>query len=421
MNILIKSVVILNSDSPHHKKKCDVFVSNGIIKNIDSKIDLNADLVIDGQNCMLSPGFFDLHVTFGEPGFEFKEDLTSGCKAAAAGGFTGVLQMPSTYPVMQNSAGIAMIRNKTANNLVTVQAAGSLSVDMEGKDMTEMYDMHTSGAVCFTDHQHAVQDAGLMLRSLLYAKTFDGVVMSFPDDKSLSGKGQMNEGSASTQLGLKGIPALAEEMMVARDIMLCEYADGRIHFSTISTKESVERIRKAKKAGLKVTCDVAAHHLLLDDSMLENFDTRFKIKPPLRTQEDIKALKKGLKDGTIDAICSDHIPEDIENKNKEFDLAAFGAEALETAFGAANTALKGIMNIEEILEKFTTGPRKIISEKPVKIADGERANFTLFNPEEEWTVRESDIKSKSKNNPFIGMKLTGKVKAVFNNNQHAII
>jgi len=238
--------------------------------------------------------------------------------------------------------------------------------------------------------------------------------MSFPDDRSLSGKGQMNEGSASTQLGLKGIPALAEELMVARDLMLCEYAEGKIHFSTISTKGSVELIRKAKKAGLKVTCDVAAHHLLLDESKIEEFDTRFKIKPPLRSQEDINALKEGLKDGTIDAICSDHIPEDVENKQKEFDLAAFGAEGLETAFAAANTALKDSMKIEQIIEKFTSAPRKIISQPQIKIAEGETACLTLFNPDEVWDVKESDIKSKSRNNPFVGMKLTGKIKAVLN-------
>jgi len=421
MNILIKAALIIEPGFTHHKKICDVLVSDGIIKKIDKSIDVKADLVIDGKNCILSAGFFDLHVSFGEPGFEFKEDIASGCKAASAGGFTDVIQMPATFPVMQNSAGIEMITNKTKSELVTVHAAGALSVEMEGKEMTEMYDMQKSGAVCFTDHKNAVQDAGMMLRSLLYAKTFDGLVMSFPDDRSLSGKGQMNEGPASTQLGLKGIPAIAEEMMVARDLMLCEYAEGRIHFSTISTKGSVDLIRKAKKAGLKITCDVAAHHLLLDESSLEEFDTRFKIKPPLRSQADISALKEGLKDGSIDAICSDHIPEDVENKQKEFDLAAFGAEALETAFAAAHTALKDSMQIEQIIEKFTSGPRKIISQKQIKIAEGENACLTLFSPDEAWTVNESDIKSKSKNNPFVGMKLSGKVKAVLNKNQHAII
>jgi dihydroorotase len=420
MNIIIKAALIIEPGSPYHKKICDVFVSDGIIKKIEKSIDVKADLEIDGRNCTLSAGFFDLHVSFGEPGFEFKEDIVSGCKAAAAGGFTDVIQMPSTFPVMQNSAGIEMITNKIKSGLVTVHAAGALSVDMEGKEMTEMYDMHKSGAVCFTDHKSAVQDGGVMLRSLLYAKTFDGLVMSFSDDRSLSGKGQMNEGPVSTQLGLKGIPSLAEEMMVARDLMLCEYAEGRIHFSTISTKGSVELIRKAKKAGLKITCDVAAHNLLLDESSLEEFDTRFKVKPPLRSQADISALKEGLKDGTIDAICSDHIPEDVENKQKEFDLAAFGAGALETAFAAAHTALKDSMPIEQIIEKFTAGPRKIISKTQIKIAEGETACFTLFNPDEAWTVKVSDIKSKSKNNPFVGMKLSGKVKAVLNKGQHEI-
>ena len=421
MNILIKSARIIDKDSTHHQKVCDVQIVDGIIKKIADKIDVKSDHVIEGKNCMLSAGFFDLHVSFGEPGFEYKEDLTSGCNAAAAGGFTEVIQMPSTLPVMQNSAAIEMVSHKTGSQPVMVHAAGALSEDMHGKDMTEMFDMHKSGAVCFTDHKNAVQDGSVMLRSLLYAKTFDGLVMSFPDDKSLSGKGQMNEGTASTQLGLKGIPALAEEMMVARDLKLCEYAESRIHFSTISAKGSVDQIRTAKKAGLKVTCDVAAHHLLLDESSLEDFDTRFKIRPPLRSKDDIKALKEGLKDGTIDAISSDHIPEDVENKQKEFDLAAFGAEALETAFAAANTALKDSMKVEQIIEKFTSGPRNIISQSQIKIAEGETANLTLFDPEETWTVKEADIRSKSKNNPFIGMKLTGKIIAVFNKGHYQLI
>ncbi len=414
MKLLIRQAKIIDQHSAFHNLTCDVLVIEGIIKKIAEKISDKADEEIDGKNCYLSPGFFDLHVNFREPGFEYKEDLESGCKAAMAGGFTGVLQMPSTFPVIQSRAGVELISNKTSGSLVDVRVAGALSVDLEGKDMAEMYDMSKSGAVCFTDDKRSVQDAGMMMRALLYSNNFSTLIMSFPNDKSISGKGQMNEGAVSTQLGLKGIPGIAEELMIARDLKLCEYTDSKIHFSTISTSGAVELIRTAKAKGLKVTCDVAAHHLLLNDSCLEEFDSRFKIKPPLRTDVDINALKNGLKDGTIDAICSDHSPEDIESKQKEFDLAAFGAEGLETAFAAAYTALKDVLSPEQLVEKFSGSPRRIISLPTIKIAEGEKANFTLFNLSDEWTVSATDIMSKSKNNPFIGKKLLGKIKAVVN-------
>lgn len=414
MNLIIRQSKICDQQSVFHNMTCDVLVSDGIIKKISEKISEKADQEIDGKNCMLAPGFFDLHVNFREPGFEYKEDIQSGCNAAIAGGFTGVLQMPSTFPVIQSRAGVELARNKTIALPVDLEVAGALSADMEGKDLTEMYDMHKSGALSFTDDKKAVQDAGLMMRALLYTKNFNGLIMSFPNDRSISGKGQMNEGVVSTQLGLKGIPAIAEELMIARDLKLCEYTDSKIHFSTISTSGAVDLIRKAKASGLKVTCDVAGHHLLLNDSCLEEFDSRFKVKPPLRTESDITALKNGLKDGTIDAICSDHSPEDIENKQKEFDHAAFGAEGLETAFSAAYTSLKDILTPEQLFEKFSSGPRKVISLPSIRIAEGEKANFTLVDLSDQWTVSESDIRSKSKNNPFIGKKLLGKVKAVVN-------
>lgn len=417
MNIVIRQAKIIDPHSPNHNSVCDVLISNGVIKQISKKISATSDQEVDGSGCWLSPGFFDLHVNFCEPGFEYKEDLASGCKAAMAGGFTGVLQMPSTLPVIQSKSEVERIQGKTKNGLVEVKVAGALSADLEGKNMTEMFDMHQSGVRCFTDDKKSVQDTGLLHRALLYAGNFNGLVMNFPNDKYLSGNGQVHEGPASTQLGLKGIPAIAEELMVSRDLMLCEYAGAPVHVSTISTKGSVELIRDGKAKGLKITCDVAAHHLLLDDSLLEGFDTRYKIQPPLRSAEDIHALKEGLKDGTIDAICSDHCPEDVENKKKEFDLAAFGAEGIETAFAAAFTALQKVLTPEQLTEKFSSAPRKIAGLPQLKIAEGEPANLTLVNPAEEWMVTESVLQSKSKNNPFIGMKLTGKVKAVFNNDQ----
>jgi dihydroorotase len=414
MKILLRSVKIIDASSPHHNKTKDVLIEDGIIKTIADKIDERVDKTIERKGNHLSIGWFDLHVNFREPGFEYKEDLLSGCRAAMAGGFTEVLCMPSTFPPIQGKSELELIRTKTKDELVNVHAAGVLSTNLEGQDLSEMYDMHINGALAFTDDKRSVQDSGLMLRTLLYTKNFNGVVMSFADDKYISSNGQINESASSVYLGLKGIPSLSEELMINRDIFLSSYAETKIHFSTISSAKSIELIRQAKKNGMKITCDVAAHNILLDDSSLTEFDTNYKVKPPLRTREDIEALIAGLKDGTIDCISSDHSPEDIENKKKEFDLAAFGIIGLETAYAVANTALTKSMSVELIIEKFTTAPRKILSLPVPSIKEGEKANLTVFNPNEYWTFEEAHIKSKSRNTPFIGTKIRGKAKAVFN-------
>ena len=240
--------------------------------------------------------------------------------------------------------------------------------------------------------------------------------MNYPNNKELSNSGQINEGVISTQLGLKGIPALAEELMVSRDIYLAEYCNAKIHLSNISTKQSVKLIKEAKKKGLNITADINSYHLLLSEEELLDFESDFKVMPPLRTKEDIKALINGLKDGTIDAICSDHTPEDIEEKQCEFDHAAFGVINLQTSFAAANTALNGKMDLTDYIEKITTTPRTILGLKSTTIQEGEQANLTLFNPTEKWSLVKSDIISKSKNSPFIGKELTGKVIGIINNN-----
>jgi dihydroorotase len=418
MRVLIKQAKIIDSASPHNGKVKDVLIEDGIIKTIGDKITDKADKTIEGKGNCLSIGWFDLHVNFREPGHEYKEDLLSGCRAAMAGGYTEVLCMPSTYPPIQSKSEIEMIRTKTKDELVQVHAAGALSVNLEGKDLSEMYDMHASGALAFTDDKKAVQDSGLMLRALMYAKNFNGLVMSFADDKYVSAKGQVNESIFSTHLGMKGIPSLAEELMLNRDIFLNEYADGKVHFSSISTAKSVDLIRKAKSKGMKVSCDVAAHNILLDDTVLAEFDTNYKVKPPLRTKDDIKAIIEGLKDGTIDSISSDHTPEDVENKKKEFDLAAFGMIGLETAYSVANTALQKAIDTEKLIEKLAISPRKVLGLAIPIIKESEKANLTLFNPDEEWTVETHHLQSKSKNSPFVGMKLIGKVKGVFNKGKY---
>jgi dihydroorotase len=416
MKILIKQVNILDPASPHHGKIKDVCIENGIIKKISDADSIRdqADQIFEGRGKHLSIGWFDLHVNFREPGFEYKEDLLSGCKAAASGGFTGVLCMPSTQPAVQSKSEIELIRNRTKNELTDVFASGVLSVNREGKDLSEMYDMSQSGALAFTDDKRPVQDSGLLLRALLYSKNFNSLIMSFANDKNISGRGQMNEGVASTRLGLRGMPSLAEEIIINRDLFLAEYAESRIHFSTVSSAKSIELIREAKKKGIKVTCDVASHQLFLTDSFLEDFDTSYKVNPPLRTKEDMEALKYAVVDGTIDSICSDHSPEDIENKKKEFDLAAFGIIGLETAFAVANTAMQKTISLEKLVEKFTVNPRSILSLQVPVIKEGEAANLTLFDSEIEWKVEDKHIKSKSKNTPFIGSTLKGKPVAIFN-------
>jgi dihydroorotase len=421
MIILLKSVKIIDPSSPHHQAKADVVIKNGVIQKIAKAgtLDDKADKTFEGKNNHLSIGWFDLRSNFREPGFEYKEDMNSGTAAAIRGGFTGVMLMPSTEPPVNGKADVEFIKSKTASGLVQIVPSGTLSHNREGRDLSEMYDMWNSGARAFTDDKIPVSDSGLMLRALMYAKNFGGLIMSFADDKDLSAKGQVNEGVMNVQLGIKGMPALAEEVMITRDLSLAEYAEAPIHFSTISTAGSVDLIRQAKKKGLKVSADVAVHQLILDETALAGFDTNFKVKPPLRTKGDVKALHQGVKDGTIDCVCSDHSPEDIENKRKEFDLASYGIIGLQTAFGLMNKALHKDMKLEDIIGLITIQPRRILGLEIPSIREGNAADLTLFDPAAEWTFSESDIVSKSKNTPFHGEKLLGRPVAVFNRNRSA--
>jgi len=414
MKILIRSAKIISKHSPFNGKVKSLLIEDGIIKKIADDIPASkADKVIEGKGLCVSGGWFDMKVNFREPGHEYKEDLMSGCRAAMAGGFTGVLLMPSVNPPIQSKSDIEFITTKTKGELVSVHVAGALSKDLEGKDLTEMYDMFLAGAKAYTDDKHAVSDAGLMERALLYSKNFGGLILSYPEDKSVAGKGQVNESGATTQLGLKGIPSIAEELMVSRDLKLAEYCDARIHFSGISSANSVQLIRDAKKKGLKVTAEVFAHNLLLDDSMLGEFDTNLKVKPPLRTRKDIDALIKGIGDGTIDIISSDHSPEDVETKHREFDHAAYGIIGLETCFSSANTAAAKKVSLEKIVACFVENPRSVLGIELPEIKEGAVANLTVFNPEIEWKYAIGD-KSKSKNTPFVGTTFTGKAIAVIN-------
>jgi dihydroorotase len=417
MNILIKSAKIIDSNSPYNGKKMDVLIENGIIKSIKSKIIAEKNCkIIEANKLHISTGWLDMQVNFCDPGFEHKEDLQSGINAAASGGYTGVAVVPSTNPTIHSKSEVLYIKNKTANSIVDVYPIGTMSHKLEGKDLSEMYDMQQAGAVAFSDDKKASNDSGLLMRALLYSKNFDGLIIAHSDEKSISQDGKMNEGITSTNLGLKGIPALAEELMVNRNIFLSEYTDATIHLSNISTEKSVELIKQAKAKGLKITASVNAYNIAFTDSFLTGFDSNFKLNPPLRSQTDLDALKKGIADGTIDAISCDHRPQDIESKNIEFDYASNGMIGLESAFGLINTN-KGEIKLETIINSLTVNPRKILKLQKQSIAEGAQANLTLFNPEEEWLFEKKHIRSKSANTPLLGKKFKGKVIGIINNKQ----
>ncbi len=421
MNLLILSARIVDPNSPFNGKTKDILIENGKIVSIKDKIPARGKSykTFRAPGLCISPGWFDMHANFRDPGHEYKEDIHSGLNAAAAGGFTGVALMPSTRPPVSTKPAVEYILRKSSGALTDIYPIGCLSAGLEGKDLSEMYDMHLSGAVAFSDDKNSVADAGLLIRAMLYAKNFNSLIIHFPSDKSLAAGGQMNEGASSTHLGMKGIPAIAEEIVIARDLYLAEYTGARLHFSTISTAGSVNLIRQAKRKGLKVTAEVAAHQFALDDSLLSGFDSHFKVNPPLRTKKDIKAIIEGLKDGTIDVICSDHSPENIEKKKSEFDYAAFGISGIETCYALANKCLRKTLTDAEIISRIAIRPREILGITVPSVRQGQKANITLFDNRSEWVFDAGKSKSKSGNTPFSGTKLKGRALGVFNNGQFA--
>ena len=421
MKLFIRAAKLIDRSSTFHNQLVDIHIASGKIEQIGSNIKVPENTpIFEAENLHVSAGWFDLRANFSDPGNEHKETIQTGIKAAAAGGFTGVALSPATSPVIDSKSLVEYIQNQARGQQVSVYPMGTVSKQMEGKELAELHDMSTSGAIAFTDDKKSVQNPNLLKTALLYCKSFDGLVVQYANQFDLSYKGMMHEGEESTHLGMKGIPALAEEIMVNRDIYLTDYTEGKLHFSTISTSGSVTLIKEAKKAQISVTADVCALNLLLDDSELQEFDTRFKLMPPLRDKKHINALIKGLKSNTIDAICSDHQPEDIELKKREFEHAAFGSINLQTAFSVANTALKNQMELTDLIEKFTLNPRTILGLPAVKIKAGEMANLTFFNPELEWSLDKKSVLSKSKNSPLFGRKLIGKPLGIIHQNQSTL-
>jgi len=400
----------------------DIFIKDGKIDKIARSIKSckesqakGTEIEFSANNLHLSPGWFDLHANFSEPGDEQKETLESGSKAAVKGGFTGVMIMPNTTPSLDNKGMIKYIQNATKENIVDILPAGNLTKGQEGNNIVEMHDMSNAGCLAFTDDKQSIKRNEVLKIGMLYAKDCNALIMNYPNENSISNEGYMHEGVVSTRLGLKGIPAMAEEMMVDRDISICEYTNSRFHLSYLSTKGSAEKVKKAKSKGLNITADVALHNLFLTDEAVNNFDTRYKLMPPLRTKKDNTSLIKALKEGTIDVITTDHSPQNEEHKRVEFDNAANGIIGLESAFGLLGKYLLPKLGLSQLIEKIAINPRKILNINEATLIEGNTANITLFNPDLEWKFTKEDIKSKSNNTPFIGEQLKGKALAIFNN------
>ena len=409
MNLIIREAKIIDPKSPFHNQIVDLQIENGIITKIGSDLDTIDAEEIKLENLHISRGWFDSSVSLGEPGFEDRETIANGLHVAGKSGFTGIALQPNTNPIIDNQSQVNFVKSKSANFPTEVFPIGALTKNSEGKDLAELFDMKNAGAVAFGDYGKSLDNANLLKIALQYSQDFNGLVLAFCQDSNIKGSGIANESEASMRLGLKGIPALAEELHIARNIFILEYTGGKLHIPTISTAKSVDLIKQAKAKGLNVSCSVAIHNLVLTDEKLDGFDTRYKVLPPLRSESDRKALLAGLKDGTIDIITSDHNPIDIEHKKMEFDLAKNGTIGMESAFGALLTVLP----LEIIVEKLTYG-RTIFNIPTESISENSSPNLTLFNPEGKWIFSKENILSKSKNSAFLGTEMKGKVYGIIN-------
>lgn len=417
MKIVLQSAQIFDKQSPFHKKIKNVLIQNGKITKISDK-NITGDKTIKAEGMILSAGWFDLGTFIGDPGLEHKEDLESGTQAAMAGGFTELAILPNTVPAIQTKNDVNYILSGNGNRLVQTHSMASVTKNNKGEELTEMIDLHTAGAVAFTDGLKPIWHTDIFLKTLQYLQKFNGVLIDHPEDIWLNIFGQMHEGINSTQLGLRGMPRIAEEIVINKNLELLKYAGGRLHVARLSSGKSVPLLKAVKKK-LNVTCGITAYQALLDDRTLFDFDTNYKVNPPLRETEDNEALIQGLKEGVIDVICSGHVPQDEESKKLEFDLADFGMISLQTV-GANLVALEKSLNWEILIDKVTTGPRKVLGMACPTVAEGEQANLTLFDPNRKWLFDEKSNYSKAKNSPWYGKEVTGKAVAVFNNGKNWI-
>lgn len=412
MNVLIKSAIIIDKKSEFNSTTQDILVENGIIRKIGNSLKNPGNFQeINLDNLHASPGWFDSSVCFGEPGYEDRETIKNGLDVAAFSGFSAVALNANTNPIIDTRSGVIFVKEKSKTTATKLLPIGALTIQSEGQYLAEVYDMYRAGSTAFGDYKKPISNPNTLKIGLLYVSNFNGLVQSFPQNLELSQNSVMNENITSTTLGLKGSPELAESIQVARDLEILEYTNGKLHIPTISSAKSVDLIRSAKAKGLDVSCSVAIHNLILRDSDIKNYNTHFKVNPPLRTQHSIDALLEGIKDGTIDMVTSDHNPITVENKKVEFDFADFGTIGLESAFGALNS----IFSTQLTVELLTKGKTRFgIPDSSINI--GNPCDITLFNPKVKHTFRNEHILSKSKNSIFIGQKLHGRVYGVLANN-----
>lgn len=415
MDVLFKNVKIYAPASAFHLQNTNIRITKGRIVALGNETS-EAESVIEKPGLWVSAGWFDMHAEITDPGFEHKEDTVSAAEAAAAGGFTEMLCFASTEPVLQTKGALLSLKEQTRSLPVQFHPVGAATVNAEGKDLTEMLDLQRHGAVAFSDGDIGIQQADVFLKALQYLQISDTLLISRAEHLKLNDRGQVHEGLVSTRLGLKGMPALAEELHLTRDLELLAFNGGRLHVPFVSSAKSVQKIREAKAKGLQVTCGVATYQLAFTDETMVPFDTNYKVNPPFRSQADRQALIEGLLDGTIDVLVSGHKPQDVENKKLEFDQAAFGVTNLETAFSVACTFAKELP-LEVVLEKVIVNPRRILNLPLPEIKEGAEANLTFFQPDATWVYAEDTRKSKSRNNPFLGQELTGSVFGIVNKGQ----
>ncbi|MEO5685385.1 MAG: dihydroorotase [Chitinophagaceae bacterium] len=413
MKFLLKQVYITDPHSPQHRSRKDILIIDGVISTIADHINDPADRVVAIDGLSISPGWADVFANFCDPGYEYKETQQTGAAAAASGGFTSVFVVPNTKPVIDSKTQVEYIVQQSKSLPVQVIPLGAITRGAEGKELAEMYDMNKSGAIAFSDGLNPLQPAGILLKALQYIKSFNGVIIQIPDDKTIAPHGLINEGLVSTRLGLPGKPMMAEELMVARDIKLARYADSKLHFTGVSSPKSLEYIKRAKDSGIKVTCSVTPYHLAFCDDDLYTYDTNLKVNPPLRTRQDMLALRAAVADGTVDCIATHHMPQDWDNKTCEFEYAKNGMIGLQTCYSVLKTTMPEVSE-ERWIELLSINPRTIFGLQLPVIEEKAVANCTLFLPEKTYQFTKDLIKSRSHNSPFIDATFTGKVAGIIN-------